>query len=1147
KIYRTAAALLVTDTPYLVTTLSDNATTSYVDGATDASLGVAFGQLTPSGPVLSRGETTRVESVNNQLTLPWGRLAQSQMIGTTGFYQGLFNGTHPNLNSAAGIGTFVIARDDKTFLVVEGGNGSATADLYDPATQSFTAQSGTGNVPTAAAGAGSFAIKRPDGKFLVVLGAASGVTNIYDQYAPAGSRFTLGPTIAGTAPNQGAFAIQNMDGTYTILPGNAATTTSIYDPVRNTMTAGPLQITGTNMYALALPYAGANTGIYKVAIGVATPASAVVTTTMNYNSINKIFTAGANLAVGIGAGAFAFQRQDGIWVIIRGDSTGALNTATGLFSPATGIEAAGLALTTGVSVGASIIPRADGTFLLINGGILPTVGVASVATQVYIPWGGVQNATLGVPQGTWAGAGPNITLQGNIAPGAAAPTVLPASGGSNLCDSGTHLWRYTYVINGVESAMSINGTVQTCTVTTLGQETLTGITTGPTGTTARKLYRTKAGQTTPYFLVPTGASLSDNSTTTFADSGADSGLGAQYWSGATGLGTVSFQRPDGKIVIIYGGVGTTVAQAGTSTTVGLYDAGWYADGQYLSEEMNVPALAANSTLDWQQTPDQYVRMAARTAASQGALGIVAYTPIATPGGSIGNVANDTWAQVQVNFRRDFPTYPGVNNGVYNSSNLAYAYRSISLPTVNSYQITNGMDLINLQTNGLSVLRVTSDGNIMSSTNGAFFSGGADLAENYTSTQTLTRGEVVIIDPANSQGVLRSTGQYQNTVVGVVSSAPGFVAGSKTVDSVPIALVGRVPVRFSTENGPIKAGDYLTSASIPGYAMRATQAGRVIGTALENMDSNNLGDCPSFNMGQLRTTKCGIITVFVNLANYSGASIEMLMQEDLDAIQGASLGGLSAGLEGDMSNLGTLSLSSNVSGGLTSSVPKSVQLSILDFLIKIKNSKSGNQNISEIFTDRVAAAMEIITPQVFTDGLTVNTISSGKDAVTFMTDTIFFGRPYFTTDTAGFAKVSKGDKKVDVVFDKEYLEQPIVNATITVDKGAEEQSIQDLFNDNVQFLVVNKSEKGFTIILKDNAKRDINFSWTSFAVKSAKTFSSKLDTPSDIAPDQTVESNPTLPAPQDQTSDTPTTKPVPDVIVPLPSQDIIVGTSEAPTT
>jgi uncharacterized delta-60 repeat protein len=56
----------------------------------------------------------------------------------------------------------------------------------------------------------------------------------------------------------------------------------------------------------------------------------------------------------------------------------------------------------------------------------------------------------------------------------------------------------------------------------------------------------------------------------------------------------------------------------------------------------------------------------------------------------------------------------------------------------------------------------------------------------------------------------------------------------------LALVGRVPVNASTENGPIRAGDLLiASATKPGYAMRCIEAkrceGAVIGKALEALE------------------------------------------------------------------------------------------------------------------------------------------------------------------------------------------------------------------------------------------------------------------------------------------------------------------------
>ena len=55
----------------------------------------------------------------------------------------------------------------------------------------------------------------------------------------------------------------------------------------------------------------------------------------------------------------------------------------------------------------------------------------------------------------------------------------------------------------------------------------------------------------------------------------------------------------------------------------------------------------------------------------------------------------------------------------------------------------------------------------------------------------------------------------------------------------LALMGRVPVKVTTENGPIYPGDLLTIASKPGYGTRCHRVrkceGAIIGKALETLE------------------------------------------------------------------------------------------------------------------------------------------------------------------------------------------------------------------------------------------------------------------------------------------------------------------------
>ena len=47
----------------------------------------------------------------------------------------------------------------------------------------------------------------------------------------------------------------------------------------------------------------------------------------------------------------------------------------------------------------------------------------------------------------------------------------------------------------------------------------------------------------------------------------------------------------------------------------------------------------------------------------------------------------------------------------------------------------------------------------------------------------------------------------------------------------MAMMGIVPTKVSTENGPIERGDLLVSSSTPGYAMKGTDGTRMMGAVI----------------------------------------------------------------------------------------------------------------------------------------------------------------------------------------------------------------------------------------------------------------------------------------------------------------------------
>ncbi len=125
-------------------------------------------------------------------------------------------------------------------------------------------------------------------------------------------------------------------------------------------------------------------------------------------------------------------------------------------------------------------------------------------------------------------------------------------------------------------------------------------------------------------------------------------------------------------------------------------------------------------------------------------------------------------------------------------------------------------------------------------------GGCDITEKTNSTQTLLPGEVIVIDPARPNHVLRSGKAYDRMTIGVISGAGGITQGMMLSQEgmldgdVAFAIAGRVKVKVT---GEVQPGDLLTTSDVPGHAMaaksRRKRDGAVIGKALSAPDAEGL--------------------------------------------------------------------------------------------------------------------------------------------------------------------------------------------------------------------------------------------------------------------------------------------------------------------
>lgn len=136
------------------------------------------------------------------------------------------------------------------------------------------------------------------------------------------------------------------------------------------------------------------------------------------------------------------------------------------------------------------------------------------------------------------------------------------------------------------------------------------------------------------------------------------------------------------------------------------------------------------------------------------------------------------------------------------------------------------------------------------TDGAFMPIGADIAEYINVTEPVEPGDVVELDP-DKPGYYRKARSNSLLIAGVITTNPGVTLGNKAdgmkaeksegnKNRVMLTLMGRVPVKATTENGPINPGDLLTISTKPGYAMRCAESqaceGAIIGKALQSLET-----------------------------------------------------------------------------------------------------------------------------------------------------------------------------------------------------------------------------------------------------------------------------------------------------------------------
>ncbi|HTS37470.1 MAG TPA: hypothetical protein VMH04_17470 [Candidatus Solibacter sp.] len=173
--------------------------------------------------------------------------------------------------------------------------------------------------------------------------------------------------------------------------------------------------------------------------------------------------------------------------------------------------------------------------------------------------------------------------------------------------------------------------------------------------------------------------------------------------------------------------------------------------------------------------------------------------------------------------------------------------ALDVETIHSNGIINGGVVVNANggnlylgmTNTVHKFRVDLNGAVYA--DGGLFASGADFAESVAvrgSRSSYEPGDVLEIDSTADRHITLSHEPYATLVAGIYSTKPGLLASPHHMDDsavttreVPLAVMGIVPCKVTTENGPIQRGDLLVTSSRPGYAMKGTERSRMLGAVV----------------------------------------------------------------------------------------------------------------------------------------------------------------------------------------------------------------------------------------------------------------------------------------------------------------------------
>ncbi len=355
---------------------------SGLQGLTLATSGFTFGG---TNNALSLNGVTAAEAAGDAATIETALVAAAPPSLNT------FAASTPSMNAGREGATATLLPNGQ--VLITGGNGNTSTDLYDPVTNTFAASASTPVMNTARSIATATLL--PNGKVLIAGGSGStGALSSTELYDPVSNTFAP-PALTPTMNTARAWA------TATLLPngevliaggGNnlvaTLSSTELYDPVSNTFAASTPVMNTARYYATATLLPNGKVLIAGGLNATGSPPYLYLSSTDLYDPVTNTFAASASTPVmNVGRSlATATLLPNGKVLIAGGMNTGNYLSSTELYDPVSNTFAAS-ASTPVMSTArdwatATLLPNGE---VLIAGGSLNIGRGALPSTELYDP------------------------------------------------------------------------------------------------------------------------------------------------------------------------------------------------------------------------------------------------------------------------------------------------------------------------------------------------------------------------------------------------------------------------------------------------------------------------------------------------------------------------------------------------------------------------------------------------------------------------------------------------------------------------------------------------------------------------------------------------------------------------------------------